>query len=312
MSIQENGFAVISYYAFLRLESPNEEVKQQKAILQELGGMGRLYLSEQGINAQLSLPKELIERYRSWVYARGVYGEPLFKVQYWHEHAFARLTVKYRRQLVALDREVDLSLKGAYLTPEQWRQKLDEEGEDFTLLDVRNQYEWEVGHFKGAKPIPCQTFREFTAFADSFASEHPKDKELLICCTGGIRCELYSALLREKGFTNVKQLEGGIINYGDKEGGSHWKGKLFVFDDRLTVPISDDASEVVGRCHCCEAASELYYNCANMDCNELFLSCPDCLKELNGCCCSECALADRVRPYADQKPHKPFRRRSLA
>lgn len=128
-------------------------------------------------------------------------------------------------------------------------------------------------------------------------------------CTGGIRCELYSAILKEKGFENVYQLNGGVIGYGLEQGNKHWLGKLFVFDDRLAVPISQEGeSPVIGKCHHCGKDNENYYNCANMDCNHLFLCCPECLKEFTGCCCSQCQQATRVRPYHEQNAHKPFRR----
>lgn len=127
-------------------------------------------------------------------------------------------------------------------------------------------------------------------------------------CTGGIRCELYSALLKEKGFEKVYQLNGGIINYGLEEGSKHWNGKLFVFDDRLSVPISEEEAPVIGKCHHCDAPTETYINCANMDCNELFLCCPDCLKEHKGACQTTCENAPRTRPYQEHSAHKPFRR----
>ena len=127
-------------------------------------------------------------------------------------------------------------------------------------------------------------------------------------CTGGIRCEVYSALLKKEGFEEVYQLEGGIIQYGLDEGTHHWKGKLFVFDDRLAVPLCDDASEVISRCRHCQETSDLYFNCANMDCNELFIACPSCADKLQGCCSSPCQTAPRVRPYQKSERPKPFRR----
>src|SRR5262249_2982579 len=111
------------------------------------------------------------------------------------------------------------------------------------------------------------------------------------------------------GFEKVYQLEGGVINYGHKQGSDHWLGKLFVFDDRMAVPISDKSSSpVVGSCHHCLTPIEAYYNCANMDCNELFLCCPECLKKFSGCCQENCMQAKRLRPYHHQHPHKPFRK----
>ena len=114
--------------------------------------------------------------------------------------------------------------------------------------------------------------------------------------------------MKEEGFKNVYQLEGGIINYGLKQGSKHWKGKLFVFDDRLVVPISEDNKEVISRCMFCNALCESYYNCANMDCNELFIACPSCAEEHHGCCSNTCYEEGRVRPFEPSKHPKPFRR----
>lgn len=305
----DEQYAVLSYYAFVSLKDPHAEIEAHRAFLAASEAKGRIYLSESGINAQLSLPLQRLEEYQEWVVQRALYGQPLFKVQYWHEQAFPRLTVKYRRQLVAIDLPIDLRKRGHYLSPVEWKAKL-EQSDDFLLLDVRNHYEWEVGHFAGAVSPHCNVFRQFDRFTDALQQEQPADKEILMCCTGGIRCEIYSACLREKGFQNVFQLEGGILHYGTQVGSAHWLGKLFVFDDRLTVPISQEATPVIGHCYRCSSKSESYYNCANMDCNELFLSCTSCLPLWKGCCSVDCSKAGRLRHYAQQNPHKPFRRQS--
>ena len=131
----------------------------------------------------------------------------------------------------------------------------------------------------------------------------------MMYCTGGIRCESYSALLKKEGFEQVYQLDGGVINYGLEEGNKHWKGRLFVFDDRLSVPISEEGQEtLISHCHQCDTPTDVYYNCANMDCNALFLSCPTCAEKLAGCCSAECVEAPRVRPFEKKERPKPFRK----
>jgi UPF0176 protein len=131
----------------------------------------------------------------------------------------------------------------------------------------------------------------------------------MMYCTAGIRCELYSALLKEKGFKKVYQLDGGVMKYGKEVGKDLWKGKLFVFDDRLSVPIDGKSDEVISICSECKKPSDVYYNCANMDCNALFLSCPECAEKRKGCCCAVCQRAERVRPFNGLS--KPFRRAHL-
>ena len=178
-----------------------------------------------------------------------------------------------------------------------------QEKDEYLLLDVRNEYEWKLGRFEGAELPPCETFREFEAYADKLKDEKkPENTPVMMYCTAGIRCEFYSSILKEKGFTNIYQLEGGIVNYGLKEGSDHWLGKVFVFDDRLSVPIAENETSVIGKCHHCGQSSEAYYNCANMDCNELFLCCPKCLHQYAGCCCTECQSAKRSAPLPSSKP----------
>lgn len=304
-------FNVIAYYIFTPISNPKEEVEEQRRFLENMGATGRIYISEEGINGQLSCTQETTATYIDWMHARPPFKGVEFKQQSWHEHAFPRLTVKYRKYLVGRDREFDFSKTGKHLSPDEWKKMLESEDKPL-LLDIRNEYEWKVGRFEGAEAPPCETFRDFEAYAEKLKETfNPKEKQVMMYCTGGIRCEIYSSLLKELGFENVYQLQGGIIKYGQKMGTKHWQGKLFVFDDRLTVSISDEPSPVVGSCHHCKTPIESYYNCANMDCNALYLCCPVCLQEHIGCCQLSCKNAPRVRPYQEQHPHKPFRRAHL-
>lgn len=168
----------------------------------------------------------------------------------------------------------------------------------------------ELGHFEGAVLPDLDQFREFPEYAQDLAQQRdPKKTKVMMYCTGGIRCELYSALLKQKGFEQVYQLDGGVIKYGLEEGSQHWKGRLFVFDDRLSVPLSETkAGEIISRCIHCAETSDLYYNCANVDCNELFISCPACAEKLQGCCSTTCQSAPRVRAFEKTERPRPYRR----
>lgn len=302
-------YSVLAYYHFVDIPDPHAEVALHKEFFKSRDVTSRIYISSQGINGQMSAAKHDAEAYIEWMHQRPFFRDVVFKIHTSAEQAFPKLTVKYRKQLVGFDAEVDLSKRGEHVSPKRWKEML-EKSEDHVLIDVRNDYEWKVGYFEGAELPPCATFRQFDDYANQLKERvDPKKTPVMMYCTGGIRCELYSAILKEKGFDKVLQLDGGVIGYGLEEGGSHWKGKLFVFDDRLTVPISQNETEVVGKCHHCQSPSESYYNCANMDCNELFLCCPECLKKFSGCCQESCHQADRVRPYHEQNPHKPFRKR---
>lgn len=308
MSQDNKKFFVLAYYHFTSIADPHQEVLKHKEFLAGRNITCRVYISEEGINGQLSGIQEDAEAYMVWLHQNSLFEGMPFKIHVYHENVFPRQTVKYRKQLAALDETVDIADTGEHVPPDQWKEMLEKE-KDKVLLDVRNDYEWQVGRFEGAECPPCETFREFKSYADDLKNKvDPATTPVMMYCTGGIRCELYSSLLRKNGFQKVYQLDGGIINYGLKQGSQHWLGKLFVFDDRLTVPISDEPAPVIGTCHHCGTSNESYYNCANMDCNRLFLCCPDCIKQFAGCCCHDCQTAPRVRPYQQQNAHKPFRK----
>lgn len=299
-------YLVLAYYAFVKVDDPHRLVQEHKDFFQGRDVASRIYISEEGINGQMSAVEHDAQAYMDWLRSKTPFKHIYFKVHESSENVFPRKTVKYRQQLVALDEQVDLAQVGTHLSPAEWKQRLDQHPP--LLIDVRNAYESEVGYFEGAERPPCDTFREFRAYTEALAKRVDPATPVMMYCTGGIRCEPYSALLKKYGFKEVYQLDGGIINYGLKEGSAHWLGKLFVFDDRLTVPISDEPTCVVGKCASCGGDSESYYNCANMDCNRLFLCCPTCLERLQGCCCEQCQNSERVRPYHHQNPHKPFRK----
>jgi UPF0176 protein len=208
--------------------------------------------------------------------------------------------------------EVDFSERGAHLSPAEWKKELDAQDENTIMIDVRNAYESKVGKFKGAIVPPLDTFREFPQFVEQLKQKYDvKKTKVIMYCTGGIRCEFFSPLVKKAGFENVYQLEGGVIKYGLQEGKEHWEGKLFVFDDRMVIPICEENQEIISSCSFCGVASDTFYNCANMDCNELFLACPSCIEEKKGCCCGVCLQTGRVRGFAKTAHPKPFRKLSF-
>jgi UPF0176 protein len=303
-------YSILAFYKFVSIEDPDREVKRLKEFFASCDLSCRIYLSHEGINGQMSAKKEDAERYMVWMRSDPRFADMSFKVDPSDHNVFPRVTVKHRRQLVALDHEVDLANRGEHLPPAKWKEML-ESDESHVLVDVRNKYEWEVGHFEGAELPDASTFREFPEYARQLRERvDPRTTPVMMYCTGGIRCELYSALMKEEGFDKVYQLDGGVINYGHEEGGEHWKGKLFVFDDRMTTEVGE-ACGTISSCAHCGVSTDHYFNCADMDCNTLFLSCTACLKEQKGCCQKDCQSADRLRPYEEGLAH-PFRRISQA
>lgn len=308
-NMPDSSHWILAYYHFAPIENPLEEVRAHKKFFKNRDVTSRIYISEQGINGQMSASKQDAIAYIDWMRERPEFQGIKFKIHPYHEQVFPRIIVKYRKQLVAIDERIDLSQRGEHVSPEEWKEML-ETKTDKILIDVRNDYEWKVGRFAGAELPPCETFREFSDYADSLKEKNdPQKTPVMMYCTGGIRCEIYSSILKEKGFEKIYQLDGGVIGYGFKQGNQHWDGKLFVFDDRMTIPISDQGeSKVIGTCHFCQTPNDSYYNCANMDCNNLFLCCHECLKKHAGCCCTECMTSSRIRPFHEHTAHKPFKR----
>lgn len=304
----DHNYLVLAFYHLTPIENPEQEAREHHAFFAHRDIASRIYLAAEGINGQMSASKEAAQEYMEWMHSRPAFKDVVFKIHTWHEHVFPRKSVKPRKQLVAIDVDVDLDARGEHVSPAQWKEMM-ETTPDRILLDIRNDYEWEVGRFAGAERPNCNTFRDFKTFTENLIGRvNTTDTPVMMYCTGGIRCEIYSAYLKQKGFEKIYQLDGGVIGYGLNEGSKHWEGKLFVFDDRMTVPISDEEAPIVGQCKLCNSPTENYYNCANMDCNELFLCCSDCLTKLSGCCCEACSASPRVRPFHHQNPHKPFRK----
>ncbi len=303
---------VLAYYVIEKITNPTEVIKKHKAFLEKMDSRGRIYVSHEGINAQLSLIEEDVEAYLEFLKSDPFFDSADVKMHHWHEHPFAKLTVKERQQLCAIDVDVDFSQRGEHITPSEWKKQIEKRDGQTIVIDVRNNYESEVGYFEGAIKPDLDSFREFPEFAKSLKDKfNPETTTVLMYCTGGIRCEYYSPLLKKEGFKEVYQLSGGVIRYGMEEGNDLWHGKLFVFDDRLVVDIAKLKNHDIGNCHSCSCKTSKYYNCANMDCNKLFLSCLCCCEEKSGCCSNECLENGRVRPYDRQDHPRPFRKLSF-
>lgn len=308
--MKKKPYVALAYYIFTPIEDPHAEVKKHKLFFESKDVTGRIYISEEGMNGQMSGAIEEAESYMEWLKSDARFADIFFKLHPSDENIFPRMTVKYREQLVALDEKLDVRDGGEHVSPQEWKEML--ESGEYLVLDVRNAYESEIGHFEGATRPPLKTFREFPAYAEKLAEKvDPKKTKVMMYCTGGIRCELYSALMKKKGFDQVFQLDGGVINYGLQEGSQHWKGKLFVFDDRMAVPIDGQECAPIAQCIHCQSSCDIQYNCANMDCNDLFVCCDTCYQTYLGCCSEACTREPRVRPIESGNGNKPFRRKHL-
>ncbi|GAB4850479.1 Rhodanese-like domain-containing protein 8, chloroplastic [Ancistrocladus abbreviatus] len=361
-------FIVVNFYRFVFISDPKFEVRRHLSFLQDQGldVCGRIYLNEQGINAQFSGPSKDAMAYVNWLREDQRFSDVLIQISPSSTgHVFPRLKLRYKPSLVQFEGGnldlplLDPSMLATPLTPAEWRKRMESVGTDayashgdpnkrYILLDVRNGvsiiqrdemggsgqeikgnygenkryegYEWDIGHFDGALRPEVDCFRSMSfglsklelSGSDPLANVDKENIDILMYCTGGIRCDVYSTILRQRGFQNLYTLKGGISHYFESEGPTKWIGNLFVFDSRLSLPPStfkhgsNEGSRIqqapknnkFARCYTCGSqVNELRHrNCANLDCNLLFLCCRNCVEELRGCCCSNCKSAPRLRP----------------
>jgi len=280
----------ISFYQYFTIQDPlafRDELYKSLNLLQVFG---RIYIATEGINAQISVPTNLMEDFKNYLYAiPGLEGVRLNIAVNDNGKSFWVLRIKNRSKIVAdgiEDASFTMENKGNYVNAVQMNELIS--SPETIVIDMRNHYEYEVGHFVNAIEIPSDTFREQLPMAADMMKDK-KDKNIIMYCTGGIRCEKASAYMLHHGFKNVFHLEGGIINYANqiKEEGleSQFKGKNFVFDDRLGEKITED---IISKCHQCGAPCDTHTNCKNDGCHLLFIQCPSCAETYAGCCTQAC------------------------
>lgn len=297
---------VILYYNFQKIEDPETFCRDHLQHLKALNVKGRVYIGEEGINGTLAGTPEQMNQYKAWLRSLDGFEDTEFKCDEADVTPFAKLTCKVREEIVSIHQEgLDPAEGGSYLEPDEWREVL-ESGEDVILIDVRNNYESRVGHFEGAIRPDVDTFYEFPEWLEQ--SDIPRDKKVLMYCTGGIRCEKFSVLMKQKGWEDVNQLHGGILRYAHEEGGVHFRGKCFVFDDRLVVPVNRDNLEPIARCEINGKPADSYINCSNVECNKLFVCSEEGAKQMKGCCSEACMESESRRPFDADNAFRPFRK----
>lgn len=299
-------YEVILYYNFTHVEDADRFCKTHKIFCKELGLKGRIYISSEGINGTAAGTKEQIESYKEFLCAQPGFEHTEFKQDQSDYIPFAKLICKVREEIVALHKaDVDPKFGGNHLKPQEWRQVM-ESGEDYVMIDVRNNYESVIGHFEGALKPDLENFYDFPKWLEE--ANIPKEKKVLMYCTGGIRCEKFSVLMKEEGWEDVNQLHGGILNYAKEEEGKHFKGKCFVFDDRLVVPVNPKDLVPIAKCEITGKPADTYVNCANMQCNKLFVCSEEGADIMEGCCSEECKKSEYKRPFDPENAFKPFRK----
>ncbi|WP_413999809.1 rhodanese-related sulfurtransferase [Flavobacterium sp. W1B] len=308
----------LSFYAYAKIEDPKKFRDDLFIAWNALDALGRIYVAHEGINAQMNVPAENFDAFKATLEVYDFMKGIRLNVAVEHDdHAFLKLTIKVRHKIVAdglNDETFDVTNKGIHLKAKEFNEILDDP--NTIVVDFRNHYESEVGHFKNAITPDVETFRESLPIINEQLQDHKEDKNLVMYCTGGIRCEKASAYFKHQGFKKVFQLEGGIINYAkqiEAEGlESKFIGKNFVFDNRLGERITDD---IVSQCHQCGKPCDNHTNCGNDGCHLLFIQCDECKVAMENCCSSECqeithmTLAEQVKlRTGKQVGNKVFRK----
>lgn len=280
----------VSFYQYYFIEDPVAFRNELYKHLNALNVFGRIYIAHEGINAQVSVPEDDFEAFRDYLYSIPQLNNCRLNIAVDNDgKSFWVLKIKVRNKIVAdgiEDTAFNMANKGRYVNAAAFNELTNDE--NTIVVDMRNHYEYEVGHFDNAIEIPSDTFREQLPMAAALLQDK-KDKNIIMYCTGGIRCEKASAYMLHHGFKNVFHLEGGIIHYANtikqQTLPNKFRGKNFVFDDRLGERITD---EIIAHCHQCGKPADTHTNCINEACHLLFIQCDDCAAEFEGCCSASC------------------------
>ncbi|MBT3523832.1 MAG: rhodanese-related sulfurtransferase [Flavobacteriaceae bacterium] len=286
-----NRRITLSFYKYHQIKNTSLFRDHLYLMWEKLDVLGRIYIANEGINAQLSMPSQNLNEFKTKLDSIDFLKEIRLNVAVEQDDfSFLKLKVKIRNKIVAdglSENSFDLSNNGTHVNASEFNTLI--ENPNTLLVDMRNHYESEIGHFDGAILPDVDSFRESLPIIEKKFAKHKKSKNIVMYCTGGIRCEKASAFLKHKGYEKVYQLDGGIIEYArqvDQEKiNNKFLGKNFVFDHRRSEAVSD---EIIANCHQCGEKCDTHINCANEACHLLFIQCEKCAKEFNNCCSEEC------------------------
>jgi len=307
-------YVTVSFYQYAHIDNPRLFRDHLFMMWSKLDVVGRTYVAKEGINAQIAIPSHNFEQFKNELYEIDFLNGIRLNIAVDDSEAefpFLKLKIKVRDKILAdglNDETFDVTNKGKHLSAQEFNELTSKE--DTILIDFRNHYETEVGYFKGAVLPDVDTFRESLPLIEEKYLKGNEDKNIVMYCTGGIRCEKASAWFKHKGFKNVHQLEGGIIKYANdcKNEGleNRFIGKNFVFDERRAERITDD---VIAVCHQCGNPADVHTNCANEACHLLFIQCDECKEKFDNCCSDECVAVIHL-PEEEQKALRKGQNRS--
>ncbi len=277
---------IILYYGFAPVSDPEAVKLWQRTLCESLGLKGRIIISKHGINGTVGGNMEDLKKYVRATKEYPGFGKIDFKWSDGTGNDFPRLSVKSRKELVAFNAPDEIEVArsgitngGKHLKPAEVNKLVEERGDDVVFFDGRNAFEAKIGKFKNAIVPDIETSHDFVAELESGKYDHLKDKPIVTYCTGGIRCEILSAVMQNRGFKEVYQIQGGIVRYGEtfRDKGL-WEGSLYIFDERMTMDFSDEA-KLIGECEGCGAGTKEFRNCQNLGCKDLVLLCDECVQK---------------------------------
>ena len=295
--METNAYRVLLYYKYVPIEDPVTFAQEHLAACKELGLKGRILVSDEGINGTCSGTIEQTDAYMNMMKADERFADMVYKIDETEGHAFKKMHVRPKKEIVHLGLADDINpneITGQYLSPKEFFEQM--QAEDTVVIDARNDYEFDLGHFRGAIRPEIRNFRDLPDWMIE-NKEMFEGKKVLTYCTGGIRCEKFSGWLVREGFEGVGQLHGGIATYAkDPEvRGQLWDGQMYVFDERIAVPINQVEHVVVGKDHFSGEPCERYVNCANPDCNDKILCSEENEHKYLRSCSDECREHPRNR-----------------
>jgi len=276
---------IILYYKFIPIGDPNTVMHWQRQLCERYGLKGRIIISKHGINGTLGGSIDGLKAYRKAMNLHNTFKGINYKWSDGSADDFPRLRIKVRDEIVTFLTSDELKVNkkgvvggGKHIKPEALHKLVEEKGNEVVFFDGRNAYEAEVGKFKNAIVPNTRTTRDFLNELEKPQMQELKNKTVVTYCTGGIRCEILTSLMKKRGFKDVYQIDGGIVKYGEKfKDNGLWEGKLYVFDKRMTVGFSDKAKDI-GKCSLCNKKTSNFINCADLSCNDLILACKNCAK----------------------------------
>lgn len=302
--MENKQFRVLLYYKFVNIDDPETFVREHLEFCISIGLKGRILVAKEGLNGTVSGTIEATNSYMDALHADERFADMVFKIDEVDQNAFKKMYVRHKDSIITLLPEDDVNpneIVGTYLKPNEWYEML--QRDDVIVVDGRNDYEYDLGHFRGAIRPEIKNFKQFPKWIEENLSEH-KDKKLLTYCTGGIRCEKLTGVLLNQGFKDVYHLEGGIVSYGkDAEvQGKLFDGKCYVFDSRISTRINNTVEDIIiSKCKHCGKLSDRYINCTNDDCHEQHICCEECEKQYEGFCSLECHEYVQRRPDRDAR-----------